>query len=56
MKRLNKRNKIFKIDEGELKPMVLIYIVTKHLIKELQETIMGGHIRKIYQPETMKSA
>ncbi|WP_412272294.1 NFACT family protein, partial [Eubacterium callanderi] len=26
-------------------------ITTKHLIKELQATIMGGRIRKIYQPE-----
>lgn len=26
-------------------------ITTKHLIKELQETITGGRIRKIYQPE-----
>lgn len=27
-------------------------ITTKHLIKELQETIVGGRIRKIYQPES----
>ena len=35
-----------------IKPMAFDGITTKHLIKELQETIVGGRIRKIYQPES----
>ncbi|MSS93185.1 Rqc2 family fibronectin-binding protein [Eubacterium callanderi] len=34
-----------------IEPMAFDGITTKHLIKELQATIMGGRIRKIYQPE-----
>lgn len=34
-----------------IEPMAFDGITTKHLIKELQETITGGRIRKIYQPE-----
>lgn len=34
-----------------MKPMAFDGITTRHLIKELQATIIGGRIRKIYQPE-----